>query len=131
VCFKSLPPNISFLDGPLNASSRTSRNRRRDKRRSQNAKKRNTSEETNDVQIGITYEGITNDIQVGEAEANGEEGRDDNKNEWTDDHFYGNIDVSGLLPATTKRKETSADVAERKKRVEGKGCNQNCISSMM
>ncbi len=60
-----------------------------------------------------------------------EEGRDDNKNEWTDDHFYGNRDVAGSLLTTTKRKETSADAAERKKRVEGKGCNQNCISSMM
>jgi hypothetical protein len=58
-------------------------------------KNRNTSEEANDVQIGITYEGITNDIQVGEAGANVEEGRDNNKNEWTDDHFYGNIDVLG------------------------------------
>jgi hypothetical protein len=85
----------------------------------------------NDVQIGITYEGITNDIQVGEAEANVEEGRDDNKNEWTDDPFYGNRDVPGSPLATTKRKETSVDAAERKKRVEGKGCNQNCISSMM
>ncbi len=86
-------------------------------------KNRNTSKETNDVQIGITYEGITNDIQVGEAEANLKEGRDDNKNEWTDDHFYGNIDVPGLLPATTKRKKTNADAAERKKRVERKGCD--------
>jgi hypothetical protein len=84
-------------------------------------KNRNTSEETNDVQIVITYEGITNDIQVGEAEANVEEGRDDNENEWTDDHFYGNIDVPGLPPATTKRKEMSADAAERKKRVREKG----------
>jgi hypothetical protein len=67
VCFKSLPPNNSFLDGPLNASSRTRRNRRREKRKSQKTKNWNTSEETNDVQIGITYEGITNDIQVGEA----------------------------------------------------------------
>jgi hypothetical protein len=32
----------------------------------------------NDIQIGIIYEGITNDIQVGEAEANVEEGRDNN-----------------------------------------------------
>jgi hypothetical protein len=47
----------------------------------------------NDVQIGITYEGITNDIQVGEAEANVEEGREDNENEWTNGHFYGNIDM--------------------------------------
>ncbi len=129
--FKSLPLNISFLDGPLNASSRTSRNRRREKRRSQKQKNRNTSEETDDVQIGITCEGITNDIQVGEAEANVEEGRDNNKNEWTDDHFYGNIDVPGLPPVMTKRKETNADAAERKKRVEGNGCNQYCISSMM
>ncbi len=52
-----------------------------------------------------------------------EEGRDDNENEWTDDHFYGNIDVPDLLPAMTKRKATSADAAERKKRVEGKGCD--------
>ncbi len=52
-----------------------------------------------------------------------EEGRDDNENEWTDDHFYGNIDVPGSTPATMKRKETSADAAERKKRVEGNGCN--------
>ncbi len=52
-----------------------------------------------------------------------EEGRDDNKNEWTDDNLYGNIDVPGLPPATTKRKETSADAAERKKRWEGKGCD--------
>ncbi len=52
-----------------------------------------------------------------------EEGRDNNENEWTDDHFYGSIDVSGLPPATTKRKETSADAAERKKRVEESGCN--------
>ncbi len=131
MCFKSLPPNISFLDGQLNASSRTSRNRRREKRRCQKTKNRNTSEETNDVQIGITYEGITNDIQVGEAEANKEEGSDNNENEWTDDHFHGNRDVPGLLLATTKRKETSADAAEKKKRVEGKGCNQNCNSSMM
>jgi hypothetical protein len=94
-------------------------------------KNRITSEEANDVQIGITYEGITNDIQVGEAEANVEEGRDNNRNEWTDDYFYGNIDVPGLPPATTKRKEMSADAAERKKRVEGNGCNRNCISSMM
>jgi hypothetical protein len=83
----------------------------------------NTSEETNDIQIGIIYEGITNDIQVGEAEANVEEGRDNNENEWTDDHFYGNIDVPDLPPAMTKRKETSADAAERKKRVGGEGCN--------
>ncbi len=52
-----------------------------------------------------------------------EEGRDDNENEWTDDHSYGNIYVPGSPPATTKRKETSADAAERKKRVEGKGGN--------
>jgi hypothetical protein len=74
---------------------------------------------------------ITNDIQVGEAEVNVEEGRDDNENEWTDDHFYGNIDVPGLPPARMKRKETSADTAERKKRVEGNGCDQSCISSMI
>jgi hypothetical protein len=131
VHFKSLPPNISFLNGPLNTSSRTSRNGGERQEEAKKQKKWNTSEETNDVQIEITYEGITNDIQVGEAEANVEEGRDDNKNEWTDDHIYGNIDVPGSLPATTKRKEMSADAAERKKRVEGNGCNQNCISSMM
>jgi hypothetical protein len=85
----------------------------------------------NDIQIGITYEGITNDIQVGEAEANVEEGRDNNENKWTDDHFYNNRDVPGLPPAMTKRKEVSADAAERKKRVKGKRCDQNCISSMM
>ena len=75
----------------------------------------------NDFQIWITYEGIKNDIQVGEAEANVEEGRDDNKNEWTDDHFYGNIDVPGSPPARTKRRETNTDAAERKKRVREKG----------
>ncbi len=52
-----------------------------------------------------------------------EEGKDNNENDWTDAHFYRNIDVPGSPPATTKRKETSADAAERKNRVEGNGCN--------
>ncbi len=46
-----------------------------------------------------------------------EEGRDDNKNEWTDDHFYGKIDVPGLCRCSREEEESGGKWVQSKLRL--------------